>query len=79
MNISIKKDRESVCVICKKTFEKKVNNQITCGGEKCKRELHNQLLTELAGSLSMPEKWKGKDINAIVQDVKAQHFQNKKV
>ena len=38
-----------------------------------------QLLTELAGSLSIPEKWKGKDIDAIIQDAKTKHFQNKKV
>lgn len=38
-----------------------------------------QLITELAGSLSIPEKWKEKDIDLIIQEAKAQHFQNKKV
>lgn len=38
-----------------------------------------QLLSELAGSLSVPDKWKGKDIDMIIQDAKASHFQNKKV
>lgn len=37
-----------------------------------------QLLAELAGSLSTPDKWKGKDIDIIIQDAKASHFQNKK-
>lgn len=37
-----------------------------------------QLLAELAGSLSIPDKWKGKDIDVIIQDAKASHFQNKK-
>jgi AbrB family looped-hinge helix DNA binding protein len=38
-----------------------------------------QVLTELAGSLSMPAKWKSKDIDAIIHDAKAQHFQKKNV
>ncbi len=38
-----------------------------------------QLVTELAGSLSIPEKWKGKDTDTIIQEAKAQHFQHKSV
>lgn len=37
-----------------------------------------QLLAELAGSLSIPDKWKEKDIDVIIQDSKTSHFQNKK-
>lgn len=36
-----------------------------------------QLLSELAGSLSMPAKWKGKDIDSIVQEAKRDHFMTK--
>jgi AbrB family looped-hinge helix DNA binding protein len=38
-----------------------------------------QLITELAGSLSMPEKWREKDIDVIVREAKAKHFQYKKI
>ena len=37
-----------------------------------------KLITELAGSLSIPDKWTGKDIDSIIQEAKAQHFQSKK-
>lgn len=36
------------------------------------------LIADLAGSLSTPDKWKGKNIDVIIQEAKAQHFQNKK-
>ena len=38
-----------------------------------------KLIAELAGSLSIPDKWKGKDINVIIQEAKSQHFQDKKI
>lgn len=37
------------------------------------------LITELAGSLSIPEKWRGKDVDLIIQEAKAQHFHSKRV
>ena len=36
-----------------------------------------QLIEELAGSLSVLDKWKGKDIDVIIQEAKAQHFRSK--
>jgi AbrB family looped-hinge helix DNA binding protein len=38
-----------------------------------------QLLNELAGSLSLPNKWKDKDIESIIQDAKQEHFKSKDV
>ncbi len=38
-----------------------------------------KLLAELAGSLSVPEKWKGIDIDQVIREAKMQHFQNKRV
>lgn len=35
------------------------------------------LIEELAGSLSLPKKWKGKKINEIIQDAKKEHFKKK--
>ncbi|HUD45032.1 MAG TPA: AbrB/MazE/SpoVT family DNA-binding domain-containing protein [Patescibacteria group bacterium] len=38
-----------------------------------------QLVEELAGSIAMPEKWKGKDIDEIIKEAKTEYFRNKKV
>ena len=38
-----------------------------------------QLITELAGVLSIPDTWKRKDIDAIIQEAKTQHFQDKQI
>lgn len=38
-----------------------------------------QLIEELAGSLALPEPWKGKDIDEIIKKAKQDYFQNKKV
>lgn len=38
-----------------------------------------QLVEELSGSLAMPEKWKGKDIDKIIKEAKQEYFQNKKI
>ncbi len=37
-----------------------------------------QLLAELAGSLSIPDKWKGEDVDMIIKDAKSSHFRSKK-
>lgn len=37
------------------------------------------LLTELAGSLSLPNRWKGKDIDFIIRESKRKHFRNKNI
>lgn len=37
-----------------------------------------QLLNELDGSLSIPTKWKDKDIESIIQDAKNEHFNAKR-
>lgn len=34
------------------------------------------LLAELSGSLSLPEKWKGKDIDYIIKESKLRHFKS---
>lgn len=36
-----------------------------------------QLIEELAGSLTMPEKWKGKATDKIIKEAKQEYFQNK--
>ncbi len=36
-----------------------------------------QLVEELAGSWSLPKKWKGKDIDEIIEEAKEEHFKNK--
>lgn len=38
-----------------------------------------KLIMELAGSLSLPEKWKGKDIDFIIKESKYRYFKNKKI
>lgn len=38
-----------------------------------------QLIEELAGSLTMPAKWKGKDIDEIIKAAKQEYFQDKKI
>ncbi len=37
------------------------------------------LLAELAGSLSLPEKWKEKGIDSIIKESKHRYFKNKKI
>ena len=37
-----------------------------------------QLIEELAGSLAMPEKWKGKNTDEIISQTKQEYFRNKK-
>lgn len=37
------------------------------------------LLMELAGSLSLPNRWKGKDIDSIIRDSKQKHFRSKNI
>lgn len=37
------------------------------------------LLVQLAGSLSLPEKWKGKDIDSIIKESKRRHFKSIKI
>ena len=36
-----------------------------------------KLVEELAGSVSMPSRLKGKDIDTIIEEVKIKHFQDK--
>ena len=36
------------------------------------------LLAELAGSLSLPYRWKGKDIDSIIKEPKQRYFKNRK-
>ncbi len=36
-----------------------------------------QLIEELAGSLAVPENWKGKDMDEIIKGSKQEYFQNK--
>lgn len=36
-----------------------------------------KLVEELAGSVPVPEKWKGKDIDEIIRDGKDEYFKNK--
>lgn len=38
-----------------------------------------QLLTELAGSLSLPKEWKGKDIDFIIEESKRKYFKSKNI
>lgn len=38
-----------------------------------------QLITELSGALSVPKEWRGKDVDMIIQQAKAKHFQHKKI
>ncbi len=38
-----------------------------------------QLIEELAGSLAMPKKWYGKDLDEIIKDAKQEYFQHKKI
>lgn len=37
------------------------------------------LLAELAGSLSLPEKWKGRNIDPIIKESKRNHFKSKHI
>lgn len=37
-----------------------------------------QLIEELAGSLAMPQKWRGKDMDEIIKEAKQAYFQGKK-
>lgn len=37
------------------------------------------ILAQLAGSLSLPEKWKGKDIDSIIKESKRRHFKSIKI
>ena len=37
------------------------------------------LIAELAGSLSLPNRWKGKDIDSIIRESKQRHFKSKYV
>lgn len=37
------------------------------------------LITELAGSLSLPNRWKGKDIDSIIRESKQKHFRSKNI
>ncbi|MBI4089761.1 MAG: AbrB/MazE/SpoVT family DNA-binding domain-containing protein [Candidatus Levybacteria bacterium] len=37
------------------------------------------LLKELAGSLSLPKTWKGKDIDSIIKESKQRHFKSKNI
>lgn len=37
------------------------------------------LLTELAGSLSLPQEWKGRNIDYIIKESKRKHFKNKNI
>lgn len=37
------------------------------------------LLTELAGSLSLPNRWKGKNIDSIIKESKRAYFKNKNI
>lgn len=37
-----------------------------------------QLVEELAGSLAVPEKWRGKDMDEIIKDAKQAYFQEHK-
>lgn len=36
-----------------------------------------KILMELAGSLALPEKWEGKDIDSIIKESKRKYFKNK--
>ena len=38
-----------------------------------------QLLDELEGSLSMPIKWRDKDIDPIIQEAKSKYFKTKRI
>lgn len=38
-----------------------------------------QLLTELAGSLSLPNRWRGKDMNLIIEESKRKYFKSKNI
>ena len=37
------------------------------------------LLAELAGSLSLPDRWKGKNIDSIIRESKQRHFKSKNI
>ena len=37
-----------------------------------------KLIAELSGSLSVPNKFKGKDIDLIIKEARASHFKSKK-
>ncbi|MBI2086259.1 hypothetical protein HYT74_02875 [Candidatus Daviesbacteria bacterium] len=36
-----------------------------------------KLIEELAGSVPMPKKWKGKDIDTIIEEAKEEYFKEK--
>lgn len=38
-----------------------------------------KMIMELAGSLSLPKRWNGKDINSIIRESKYKYFKNKKI
>lgn len=38
-----------------------------------------KIVMELAGSLSLPKRWKGKDIDSIIRESKYKYFKNKKI
>lgn len=38
-----------------------------------------KLIMELAGSLSLPKRWKGKSIDSIIKEAKYKYFKNKKI
>lgn len=38
-----------------------------------------KMVMELAGSLSLPKKWKGKDIESIITEAKYNYFKKKKI
>lgn len=36
-----------------------------------------QLVEELAGSIAIPKKWKGKDIDSVIEEAKEEYFLSK--
>lgn len=38
-----------------------------------------KMIMELAGSLSLPKRWKGRDIDSIIRESKYKYFKNKKI